>query len=141
MREYNPLLPYFFHLIAWASSFWGKAVLGLLQAFCFNMIYFDVDGSFIEVHAIRRHPLTASWWNMFHLPFIMGFTLAGAALSRLVVAHDCGNADPETLAPPYEEKSEGELLYGWRWFYCAGLAVSLLCMSEYSVRFVFSTPR
>lgn len=32
----------------------GKAVLGLVQAFLFNWIYFDVDGSTVEVHAIRH---------------------------------------------------------------------------------------
>jgi hypothetical protein len=32
----------------------GKAVLGLCQAFVFNWIYFDVDGSNINIHAIRR---------------------------------------------------------------------------------------
>lgn len=36
------------------NSFLGKAVLGLVQAFVFNWIYFDVDGSNIDIHAIRR---------------------------------------------------------------------------------------
>lgn len=62
-----------------AIRFWGKAILGPIQAYCFNMIYFDVDAAFLQVHAIRRHPLTASLWNTAHLPFIMGFTLAGGA--------------------------------------------------------------
>lgn len=36
------------------NAFLGKAVIGLLQAFFFNWIYFDIDGSGIEQHAIRR---------------------------------------------------------------------------------------
>jgi hypothetical protein len=37
------------------NAFLGKAVLGLVQAFIFNWLYFDVDGSNIYLHAIRRH--------------------------------------------------------------------------------------
>ena len=37
------------------NAFFGKAVLGLLQAFCFNWIYFELDGADIYAHAIRRH--------------------------------------------------------------------------------------
>ena len=36
-------------------SFYGKAVLGLIQAFAFNMIYFEIDSTNIFTHAIRRH--------------------------------------------------------------------------------------
>jgi low temperature requirement protein LtrA len=36
----------------------GKALLGLVQAFIFNWIYFDVDGANINTHAIRRSPGT-----------------------------------------------------------------------------------
>src|SRR4051812_24963624 len=37
------------------NAFFGKAVLGLLQAFCFNWIYFELDGADLYEHAIRRH--------------------------------------------------------------------------------------
>jgi low temperature requirement protein LtrA len=37
------------------NAFFGKAVLGLLQAFCFNWIYFELDGSDLFSHAIRRN--------------------------------------------------------------------------------------
>lgn len=94
------------------------------------MMYFDIDGSYHHVHAIRRHAISSTVWTTAHLPFIMSFTLSGAALSRLVVAHDCPNADPATLTPTYEERSEAELAYGWRWFYCCGLGVAFWCMSE-----------
>lgn len=36
------------------NAFFGKAVLGLLQAFCFNWIYFELDGADLYQHAIRR---------------------------------------------------------------------------------------
>lgn len=36
------------------NAFVGKAVLGLIQAFFYNWIYFDIDASNIHVHAIRR---------------------------------------------------------------------------------------
>lgn len=32
----------------------GKAVIGLVQSFLFNWLYFDVDGSTIKTHAIRH---------------------------------------------------------------------------------------
>ena len=34
--------------------FYGKAILGLMQAFSFNWIYFEIDGINIYKHAIRR---------------------------------------------------------------------------------------
>jgi low temperature requirement protein LtrA len=36
------------------DSFLGKAILGLIQAFCFNWIYFELDGADLFAHAIRR---------------------------------------------------------------------------------------
>ncbi|KAL8334581.1 hypothetical protein RB598_009042 [Gaeumannomyces tritici] len=36
------------------NAFFGKAILGLVQAYIFNWLYFDVDASNIHVHAIRR---------------------------------------------------------------------------------------
>lgn len=37
------------------NAFYGKAVLGLIQSFCFNWIYFEIDGSDLFSHAIRRN--------------------------------------------------------------------------------------
>lgn len=36
------------------NRFYGKAVLGLIQAFAFNWMYFEVDGINLYRHAIRR---------------------------------------------------------------------------------------
>ena len=58
----------------------------------------------------------------------MSFVLASGALSKLVVAHDCGNADPSTLTLLYAQKSEADVEIGLRWFYCAGLGIALACM-------------
>ena len=37
------------------SAFYGKAVMGLVIAFSFNMLYFEIDGKNLYQHAIRRH--------------------------------------------------------------------------------------
>lgn len=44
--------------------FLGKAVLGLCQAFVFNWIYFDVDGSNINIHAIRRSVISCKLYRL-----------------------------------------------------------------------------
>lgn len=113
------------------NAFFGKAILGLIQAFCFNWLYFEIDGWNIHTHAIRRHMASSFSWIMIHLPFIMSYVLAGASLSRLVLAHDCQDADVETLTEAYRGRSEAEVALGLRWFYSAGLGVALLCMSKW----------
>lgn len=64
-------------------------------------MYFEVDGFNLHTHAIRRSIASSLTWVTFHLPFIMSYTLAGSALSKLVLAHDCGNANPENLDDGY----------------------------------------
>ena len=112
------------------NAFFGKAVLGLIQAFAFNWIYFEIDAYNVHTHAIRRHYASTWVWLTAHLPFIMSYVLAGAALSRLVLATDCRNANVEDLTETYAVKSEHEISSGLRWYYCGGLAVALLCMSK-----------
>lgn len=70
-------------------------------------------------------------WTTAHLPFIMSFVLGAAALSKLVVAHDCQDTEVEYLTDTYMAKSEGDIPIGLRWFYCAGLGIALLCMGPY----------
>ena len=115
------------------NAFFGKAVLGLIQAFSFNWIYFEVDGFNLHKHAIRRHMISGMMWTTMHLPFIMSFVLAGASLSRLVLAHDCADTDRETLDESYIARSESEISMGLRWFYCAGLGVALASMTVISL--------
>jgi hypothetical protein len=47
------------------NSFFGKAVLGLVQGFTINWIYFAVDSEHIHVHAIRRHVITCKCSTLF----------------------------------------------------------------------------
>ena len=68
-------------------------------------------------------------WVTAHLPFIMGYVLAAASLSRLVLATDCRDANVEDLTEVYISKSLKEIPTGLRWFYCGGLGIALLCMS------------
>ncbi|KAK5126641.1 hypothetical protein LTR85_009575 [Meristemomyces frigidus] len=118
------------------DAFFGKAVLGLIQAFCFNWIYFEIDGANLHLHAIRRHKFSAMVWNMAHLPFIMAFVLGGGALARLVVATDTPQSRLEDLTIAYQVRSESEIRVGIRWFYCVGYAVALAGMGFVSISHV-----
>lgn len=108
-------------------------MLGLIQSYCLNTIYFDIDASNHHQHAIRRHIMSSCLWLAAHLPFVMGFTLSGAALSRLVVAHDCPNADVDSLTETYVPSSAETIETGIRWFYCGGLALAMVCLAMISV--------
>ncbi|KAF2672246.1 hypothetical protein BT63DRAFT_369506 [Microthyrium microscopicum] len=108
------------------NAYFVKAVLGLIQAFTFNWLYFEIDNFNMHSHAIRRHFFSAFLWISAHMPFTMAFSLAGAALSKIVLAHDTADADPENLMDPYKTKSEAEVEVGLYWFYCAGLGVALI---------------
>ena len=117
------------------NAFLGKGILGLCQAFCFNWIYFEIDHYKIHVHAIRRHWVSSLAWISMHLPFVMAYVLAAATLSKLVLAHDCADANSRDLGEGYAQKSEAigdELPVGLRWFYCCGIGVSLICMAVIS---------
>jgi hypothetical protein len=63
----------------------------------------------------------------------MSYVLGAAALSRLVLAHDCADADPHDLTHFYEEKSEEHIPVGLRWFYCGGFAIALAGMGVISL--------
>jgi len=60
----------------------------------------------------------------------MSFVLGAAALSKLVVAHDCQDTSLHDLTEAYMTKSEEEIPIGLRWFYCAGFGTALLCMGR-----------
>jgi hypothetical protein len=122
------------------DAFFGKAIMGLIQAFCFNWLYFEIDAANISLHAIRRHRNTSMVWSLAHLPFIMSFVLAGGALSRLVVATDTSAAHLEMLTPTYQARSENEISAGIRWFYCAGLGTALACMGFISLSHIHKAP-
>jgi low temperature requirement protein LtrA len=121
------------HAAFGVNAFFGKAVLGLIQAFCFNWLYFEIDASNIHQHAIRRHVSTSMIWISIHLPFIMSYVLASASLSKLVLARDSRDTDIKSLGKHYIERSENHIPDGLRWFYCAGLSIALICMSIISL--------
>ena len=70
-------------------------------------------------------------WGAVHLPFIMSFVLAAAALSKLVLATDCRDTKLEDLTETYMLRADPESPIGLRWFYCAGLGLALACMGMY----------
>lgn len=69
-------------------------------------------------------------WGACHVPFIMSFVLAAAALSKLVLATDCPDATLASLTAAYADKSEPIIPIGLRWFYCVGLGIALASMGE-----------
>ena len=118
------------------DAHFGKAILGLTSAFCFNWMYFEVDGSNLHVHAIRRHKGSALCWMMIHLPFIMAFVLGSGALARLVLVTDTPNSKLDFLTEDYRRKAEPDIAPGIRWFFCAGWGVAMMCMGVISVTHV-----
>lgn len=58
----------------------------------------------------------------------MGYILASAGLSKLVLATDAGGANAEQLSDHYSHRAEDEVANGIRFFYCHGLAIALLFM-------------
>ncbi|TAQ88612.1 hypothetical protein B7494_g3044 [Chlorociboria aeruginascens] len=140
------------------NAFFGKAVLGLVQAFCFNWVYFELDGADLYSHAIRRtipsgiipfphfsfftsvYPQVSSvlteialLWTTMHVPFVMAFVLAAGSLSKLVLAIDCPDTSLSDLTSSYALKSTPQISMGLRWFYCGGLGVSLFSMGIISI--------
>ncbi|KAF2660174.1 hypothetical protein K491DRAFT_589607 [Lophiostoma macrostomum CBS 122681] len=115
------------------NAFFGKAVLGLIQAFTFNWIYFEIDSWNLHSHAIRRHIGSAMVWFSIHIPFIMSFVLSASALAVLVRAHDCPDTPLDSLYETYVEQSEEHISEGLRWFYCGGMGIALLCMTIIAV--------
>lgn len=63
----------------------------------------------------------------------MGYILASAGLSKLVLTTDTPNTNREQLSEHYFERAEPEIANGIRFFYCHGLAVALLFMGVISL--------
>lgn len=102
-------------------------MLGLvrLPASCFRL---EALFARVWIFASTDHVSSAFIWNYTHLFFIMSYIIASAALSKLVVADDCPNANDATLTATYAAKSESEIAQGLRLFYCIGLGLALACM-------------
>jgi low temperature requirement protein LtrA len=115
------------------NAFFGKAVLGLIQAFVFNWLYFEIDSFNLHTHAIRRHVFSgnrglrishkaytndviALTWFSVHLPFVMSFVLSSSALAVLVRAHDCPDAPLDSLFETFVARSEDHISDGLQWY-------------------------
>ncbi|KAK4448935.1 hypothetical protein QBC34DRAFT_485330 [Podospora aff. communis PSN243] len=115
------------------NAFLGKAFLGLTQAFIFNWLYFEVDGSNIRTHAIRWRVEAAFLWQNAHLVFTLSYILAAAAMCKLVVITDCPNAPFSALTPFYQHRSDDHISTGLRLYYCIGLGLALFSMGLISL--------
>jgi low temperature requirement protein LtrA len=94
----------------------GRALLGLMIAFNLNWIYFEKN--FLHfVHALRRHWFTSFLFTTLHIPLCMSLLLASSAMNRLVVS------------PTPNSEFGG----GIKWFFGAGLGVSVCTMTTISV--------
>ncbi|XP_014561966.1 hypothetical protein COCVIDRAFT_85608 [Bipolaris victoriae FI3] len=111
------------------NAFFGKAVLGLIQAFTFNWIYFEIDSWNLHSHAIRRHVFSAMAWLSLHPAFTLSFVLSASSLGILVRAHDTPSAPLSSLYETFIPRSEEHIHDGLQWFYCGGLAISLFCLA------------
>ena len=67
---------------------YAKAVLAMLLGLNLAWIYFDLDGSRHEVHAMRRHAWTGIAWNLSHVPLFGAVVLAGVSVETMVSATD-----------------------------------------------------
>ena len=70
----------------------------------------------------------------------MGFTLAAASMSKIVLAHDTSDADQESLGEPYNGRSVAMVSTGLRWFYCGGLSVALVFTCMISMSHIHNNP-
>lgn len=59
----------------------------------------------------------------------MSFVLGAGALAVLVRAHDCPDADVESLYETFIPRSEEHISDGLQWYYCGGLGISLVCLA------------
>jgi len=69
----------------------------------------------------------------------MSFVLSSAALSRLVIAHDCRDASVEDLVDVYAANSLEQIDVGLRWYYCVGMGVALASMSMFPTAMMLAT--
>ncbi|KAI8819155.1 bacterial low temperature requirement A protein-domain-containing protein [Fimicolochytrium jonesii] len=106
-----------------------KAVLALILALNLAWIYFDVDGSRQEIHAMRRHAWTGITWNLSHIPMFGAVVLAGVSVEVMVRATDDGAGDHHADAPGGGHNFSTTT---YRTFF-GSLAVTLSCMTVISL--------
>ncbi|KAF7292874.1 hypothetical protein MIND_01186400 [Mycena indigotica] len=91
----------------------GRAMLSLMLAFNLNWLYFDSALTKHFVHAIRRHWISGYFFTFLHLPLCMSLLLASAAVSTLIKSNHI----------------DSEHGGGLKWFFGAGLGVSMCTMA------------
>lgn len=80
----------------------------LLIAASLQLLYMRSSGSLSYVHPLRHSGNTATAWFMLHIPAVAALTLAGDAGHQLIA-------------------NEYGVRQGVRWYFCAGIAIGLLC--------------
>ncbi|KAJ6591104.1 hypothetical protein DFH09DRAFT_193521 [Mycena vulgaris] len=95
----------------------GRALMGLMIAFNLNWLYFGSQACKHFIHAIRRHWFTGFVFTFLHLPLCMSLLLASSAINRLVTS----------------DSIDSELGGGLKWFFGAGLGVSIWTMATIGV--------
>ncbi|KAH7106753.1 hypothetical protein BKA62DRAFT_684984 [Auriculariales sp. MPI-PUGE-AT-0066] len=93
------------------SMMYFRAVLGLIIAFNVAAIYFDMSGTGLSVHPLRRHWFSAVFWDQLHWPLSCALILCGAAISRLVTTED-----------------SFDVASGIRWYFCGGLGAAMVAL-------------
>ncbi|QPG74617.1 hypothetical protein FOA43_001949 [Brettanomyces nanus] len=88
----------------------GRAIMLLITSYIMMWMYFNGDGSFKAVHAIRRSSTTAWMWMLAHMPLISSLILSADAASDICYQEEY-----------IEEK-------GLSFFFTGGLAVSLISL-------------
>lgn len=88
------------------DAYFGKAVLGLVQAYCFNWLYFEIDSFNLRTHAIRRHMLSceSNIVSFLNTPILTTIVISAGVVHATLAFHplvrdsrsstraDCSNA-------------------------------------------------
>ncbi|VEU22145.1 DEKNAAC103148 [Brettanomyces naardenensis] len=90
----------------------GRAIMLLIISYLMMWMYFNGDGSFKAVHAIRRGSNTAWMWMLAHMPLISSLILAADAASDI----------------SYQETYIEEGEKGLSFFFTGGIAVSMISL-------------
>ena len=90
-------------------------------------------GSFLPLAGTSAYQVVAFVWISAHLPLVMSFAISGAALNRILLAHDTPGSAVESLSETSAMRSEAAVDSGQRWLYCTGLGIALACMGSISV--------
>ena len=77
-----------------------SSIFGMIIAISFFWIYFNIDGSNQQVHAIRRSALSAVSWNVFHFPLHATIIAVGANMKEVVLFLS-NNLDDDTFNLKY----------------------------------------